>query len=389
MKIRIPLKQHVGGVNKPIVEVGQDVYRGELLAIPDGLGANIHSSVSGKVKDIDENQITIQAFDEQPDDYIKIKESNDYLELIKEAGIVGAGGAGFPAHIKLNTKLKDGYVVMNAAECEPLLNHNMKRIMKDPDLIIRGLKYIMEVTGAKKGYIAIKAKNKKPLIKLANAIKGHEDIEIKYLSDLYPAGDERVIIRELFDILLKPGQLPIEANAVVTNIETVKNIALAIEERRPVISKDLTADGRLEEGDRIFLDVPIGTSIKSIINQCGGYIEPYGEIILGGPFMGKPGSEESVVTKTTGGVLVTLPLPNDNRKFGIIGCECGAQQDRLTSLVKAMGGEVIASTNCERMEEVNGRFRCSKPGVCPGQAATVIGLKKQGAEAIIVGTCGP
>lgn len=389
MEIKIPLRQHVGGTNKPIVEVGKDVYRGELLAVPDGLGANIHSSVSGKIIDIDENQIIIHALEKQPDDYIKIKESNNLLELIKEAGVVGAGGAGFPTHIKLNTKLEDGYVVINAAECEPLLNHNMERIMQDPDLIVRGLKYVMEITGAKNGYIAIKPKNRKPLIKLANAIKDYDDIEIKYLSDLYPAGDERVIIRELFDIVLEPGQLPLEANAVVTNIETVKNIALAIEERRPVISKDLTADGRLEEGDRIFLDVPIGTSIKSIIDQCGGYVEPHGEIILGGPFMGKPGSEESVVTKTTGGVLVTLPLPNDTRKFGIIGCECGAGIDRLTDLVEYMGGEVVANTNCDRMKEVNGRFRCSKPGVCPGQAAAVIGLKNQGAEAIIVGTCGP
>lgn len=389
MEIKIPLRQHVGGINKAIVEVGKKVYRGELLAIPDGLGANIHSSVSGKIIDIDENQIVIDAFEDQPDDYIKIKESNDHLELIKEAGVVGAGGAGFPTHIKLNTKLEDGYVVINAAECEPLLNHNMERIMKDPDLLIRGLKYTMEITGAKKGYIAIKPKNRKALIKLGKAIKDYDDIEIKYLSDLYPAGDERVIIRELFDIVLEPGQLPLEANAVVTNIETVKNIALAIEERRPVISKDLTADGRLEKGDRIFLDIPIGTSIKSIIDQCGGYIEPHGEIILGGPFMGKPGSEESVVTKTTGGVLVTLPLPNDTRKFGIIGCECGAQQDRLTDLVEAMGGEVVSRTNCDRMEEVNGRLRCSKPGVCPGQASKVIGLKNEGAEAIIVGTCGP
>lgn len=387
MEIKIPLRQHVGGINNPIVKKGDLVYRGELIAIPNGLGANIHSSVSGEILDVKEEEIIIHAYDEQPEDYIKIKDSNDYLELIKEAGIVGAGGAGFPTNIKLNTKLKDGCVIINGAECEPLLNHNMERIIEDPDLIIRGLKYVMEITEAKKGYIAIKPKNKKALLQLGKAIKGHKDIEIKYLSDMYPAGDERVIIREILGIVLQPGQLPLEANAVVTNIETIRNIVLAIEERRPVITKDLTADGRLNLGQKVFLDIPIGIPIKSIIDRMGGYIEPYGEIILGGPFMGKVDNEDSVVTKTTGGILVALPFPNDNRKFGVIGCECGAQVGRLTDIVESMGGEVVASTNCKRMKEVNGRFRCEEPGVCPGQAEKVMYLKKNGAEAIVVGTC--
>ncbi len=387
MEIKIPLRQHVGGINSPIVKLRDKVYKGQLIAVPNGLGANIHSSVSGEIVDIDDENITIKALPNQPDDYIKIKESNDYLELIKEAGVVGAGGAGFPTNIKLNTKLESGFVVVNAAECEPLLNHNMARIMEDPDLIVRGLKYVMEITGAKKGYIAIKPKNKEPLIELGKAIKDYENIEIKYLPNMYPAGDERVIIRELFGIILKPGQLPLEANVVVTNIETIRNIVLAIEERRPVITKDLTVDGRIKSGEKVFLNIPIGTSIKSLIDNCGGYIEPHGEIILGGPFMGKTGSEDSVVTKTTGGILVALPFPNDSRKFGVLGCECGAQVDRLTSIVENMGGEVVSATNCKRMKDVNGRLRCEEPGVCPGQAEKIMYLKKNGAEAIVVGTC--
>lgn len=383
----IPLLQHIGKPAKPIVREGEEVKRGQLIAVPDGLGANIHSSVSGIVKEISDGFIKIDALEKQPEDFVKIKDTTNYLEAIKEAGIVGAGGAGFPTHIKLNTKLEDGFVVANATECEPLLGHNMARIVEDPDLIVRGLKYVMEITGAKKGYIAIKPKNKQVLIQLGKAIKGENNIEIRFLPNMYPAGDERVIIRELFGIKLKPGQLPIEANVVVSNVETIRNIVLAIEERRPVITKDLTADGRLVSGNKVFLDVPIGTPIKSIIEDCGGYIEPHGEILLGGPFMGKKASEGDVVTKTTGGVLIGLPFPQDSRKFGLIGCECGAQIDRLTYIVESMGGEVVASTNCKRMKEVNGRFRCEEPGVCPGQAEKVIDLKKNGAEAIIVGTC--
>lgn len=387
MELRIPLRQHVGGINGPIVKIGDRVYRGQLIATPNGLGANIHSSVSGEIVNISENEIIINPDKDQPDDYIKIKNNNNYLELIEEAGIVGAGGAGFPTYIKLNTKLEDGYVVINAAECEPLLNHNMERILKDPDLILRGLKYMMEITGAKKGYIAIKPKNRKPLLELGKVLKNYENIEIKYLSDMYPAGDERVIVRELFGIILKPGQLPLEVNVVVTNIETVRNIVLAIEEKRPVITKDLTVDGRINSGNKVILNVPIGTPVESIIDECGGYIEPRGEIVLGGPFMGKAGSYDSVITKTTGGLLVALPFPNDNRKFGLLGCECGAQIDRLAEIVKGMGGEIVATTNCKRMKEVNGRFRCEEPGTCPGQVEKIMNLKQNGAEIIIVGTC--
>ena len=389
VEIKIPLRQHVGGLNTPIVAIGDKVYRGQLIAILNGLGANIHSSFSGRVDNIDENYIIIKADEVQPPDYIKIKESTDHLELIKEAGIVGAGGAGFPTHIKINTKLEDGCVIVNAAECEPILNHNMIRIGKEPDIIIRGLRYVMNITGARKGFIAIKPKNTKPMIELAKEIKEFEDIEIKYLPDVYPAGDERVIIREILGIKLKPGQLPLEAKAVVLNIETIRNITLAIEERRPVITKDVTVGGRINSQEKVFLDVPIGIPVKTLIDKCNGYVKPYGEIVLGGPFTGKPGEEDSPITKTLGGILVTMPFPNDNRKFGVIGCECGADITRLKAIAEGMGGKVVGETNCKRMVEVNGRFRCEEPGVCPGQAEKVMYLKKNGAEAIIVGTCEP
>ncbi len=388
MKVVLLLKQHVGAPTKPIVKVGDNVYRGDLVSVPEGLGANIHSSVSGKVIDISESNIVIEAYEKQPKDFTKVKDTGDYLETIKEAGIVGAGGAGFPTHVKLNADLKDnGAVILNAAECEPILKHNMDRIEKDPDILIRGLKYIMDITKAPKGYIAIKPKNTKALLALGKAIKEEKNMEIKYLPDMYPAGDERAVLRELFGIKLKPGQLPLEAKCVVSNVETVKNIALAIEERRPVITKDITIGGRIDSKTKVFLDVPIGVSVESLLKKTGEYVKPYGEIIFGGPFTGQPGDENSPITKTTGGLLVSMPFPQDKRKFGVLGCECGAQIDRLTEIVEEMGGEVVSSTNCKRMKEVNGRLRCDEPGVCPGQAEKVLKLKNEGAEAIVVGTC--
>lgn len=388
MEISILLKQHVGGPCKAIVEVGQDVKKGELIAVPEGLGANIHSSVYGKVTAIN-NAVVIELSDEQPEEFVPIKETSSYVEAVKEAGVVGAGGAGFPAHIKFNTELKDGFVLVNAAECEPVLKHNIKLMEETPELLINGLKYAMEMTKAAKGYICIKTKHKKAMMILGKAIKAEPNIELKFLPNIYPAGDERVIIREVLGVELEPGQLPSAVNAVVSNVETLKNVTLAIENRRPVITKDVTVGGRIK-GDvdgMVYMDVPVGMPIGHYIELSGGVEKNSGEIVIGGPFTGRSGNMNTPITKTTGGILVSIVFPNDNRKFGILECECGASAERLTEIVEAMGGTVVASERCKRMVEVNGRYRCDKPGECPGQTEKVLKLKKEGAQAIVAGSC--
>ncbi len=386
----IEMKQHVGAPSKPIVKKGDHVKKGQLIGTFEGLGANVHSSVYGVIEEVTDIYIKIKLDKDQPDDYVKIKETDSYIEAIREAGVVGAGGAGFPTHAKFNCDLKGGCVILNAAECEPVLEHNMKVLAETPDLIIRGLKYAMEMTNAKKAFIAIKPKHKHELIAMGKACKNEPNIEINYLPDMYPAGDERVIVREVLGIVLDPGQLPLEANAIISNVETIKNVVNAIELRKPVITKDLTVGGRLtdtQKNGKVFLDQPIGIPIKHYIEQCGGYVEPYGEIILGGPFTGKHGKEDSVVTKVLGGIFVSMPFPVDKRKFGILACECGAAEERLKELAGYMGAEVVAEAKCKRMVDVNGRLRCDKPGVCPGQAEKVLSLKAKGAEVVLVGTC--
>lgn len=389
MILRIPLKQHVGGPCKAIVEVGDSVRKGQLIAMPNGLGANIHSSVSGTVDQIDDLNISIKANDEQTDKFEKIPDTNSYLEAIEAAGIVGAGGAGFPTHVKLKANLDGGYVIVNAAECEPILNHNMEYMLDYPSVIVSGIKYVMEITNAEYGFIGIKPKNKQALIALGKACKDEPNISLKFLPEMYPAGDERVIIRELLDVELEPGELPLVANAVVINVETVKNIVAAIEERKPVITKDITVAGRLGEAKKgkVFLEVPIGMPIEHYIEAAGSYVKPYGEIVMGGPFTGQSTSPDSPITKTSGGVLVSMPFPEDKRKVGFIECECGASYERLTEIAEGMNSEIVASVKCKRMVEVNGRFRCDKPGSCPGQTEKVLELKKKGAEILIIGTC--
>ena len=386
-KIHIPLKQHVGGPCQAIVNVGDHVKRGQLVAVPAGLGANIHASLSGVVEEITEMDIVVKLDKEQTDDYVRLEKTDDYLQKIKDAGIVGVGGAGFPTGIKFSTQIPGGYLIANAAECEPILGHNVKFMEEQPEVLVRGMKYIMELTGAKEGYIAIKTKYRKALLALGKACKNEPNISIKILPNMYPAGDERVIVRETLGVILQPGQLPLEANAIISNVETIKHVVNAIEEDKPLIDKDLTVGGRVQNPS-IFLDVPIGLPISVFIERAGGYINPHGEIVRGGPFTGRPAQEDEPINKTTGGLLVAMPYPQEKEKVGILICECGAQEERLRQIADGMGAEVVSVQMCKRMKpDKNGRLRCELPGICPGQAEKVLKMKKDGAKAVITGTC--
>ena len=386
-KIHIPLKQHVGGPCQAIVNVGDHVKRGQLVAVPAGLGANIHTSLSGVVEAITEMDIVVKLDKEQTDDYVRLEKTDDYLQKIKDAGIVGVGGAGFPTGIKFSTQIPGGYLIANAAECEPILGHNVKFMEEQPEVLVRGMKYIMELTGAKEGYIAIKTKYRKALLALGKACKNEPNISIKILPNMYPAGDERVIVRETLGVILQPGQLPLEANAIISNVETIKHVVNAIEDDKPLIDKDLTVGGRVQNPS-IFLDVPIGLPISVFIERAGGYINPHGEIVRGGPFTGRPAQEDEPINKTTGGLLVAMPYPQEREKVGILICECGAQEERLRQIADGMGAEVVSVQMCKRMKpDKNGRLRCELPGICPGQAEKVLTMKKDGAKAVIAGTC--
>jgi proline reductase-associated electron transfer protein PrdC len=385
------MKQHVGVPGRTLVNKGDTVKKGQLIAHCEGLGANIHASVYGTVLEANDQYVKISMDDEQPDEYVKIKDTDTNLQAIQEAGVVGAGGAGFPTHAKYKFDLTGGCVIVNAAECEPVLRHNKKVLTDRPEAIVRGLRYAMEITNAAKGYVAIKPKHKQEMIAIGAACKEEPDIELKYLPDMYPAGDERVIIREVLGVELEPGQLPNAANAVVSNVETVKRIVEAIELRKPVITKDFTMGGRLKGtvggSDKVYLDQPIGASVKKYIDECGGYLPPHGEIVLGGPFTGNRGAEDSVITKTSNGIFVAMPPIEDQNDFGVLACECGAAEDRLKEIVSDMGGTVVAEEKCKRMTEAGGRFRCEKPGVCPGQAETVLNLIAKGARSLLIAAC--
>ena len=225
------------------------------------------------------------------------------------------------------------------------------------------------------------------MLAIGKACKDIPNISVKILPDMYPAGDERVIVREILGKVLDIGQLPATVGATISNVETIKRVAEAIELGKPLIDKDITVGGRVKN-PQVFFDVPINLPFSEFLDRAGGYVEPHGEIVKGGPFTGKHATEESVIEKTTGGILVAMPHIHGKPKVGILICECGAGEERLREIAKAMGSEVVSVQRCKRMKpDKNGRLRCELPGICPGQAEKVLNIKKDGGQGIITGTC--
>lgn len=384
---KILLRQHVGAPCEAIVKAGDRVKKGSLIAKPTGLGANIFSSVYGEVKEITEDAIIIEKDEDQPKEFVEL-EGEDKLQLIKDAGVVGMGGAGFPTAIKLGTKVK--YILVNAAECEPLLHHNVDQMVDNTELTIRGLKYVMEICQAEKGIFALKAKNQKAVDALVEGCKGDDSLDIHLLPDIYPMGEERAVVREVLGILLQPTDLPSVADAVVINVETLQRVAEAIELKKPCFSKNVTVVGKLNGGTEphVFMDVPVGTSVKELIERAGGIDGEYGEIIMGGPFTGKACELDAPITKTTGGIIVTQPFEDlKGEKMGLLVCACGGNEERMQELAKKMNAEVVCVQKCKQAADVKGNLKCENPGNCPGQALKVMNIKKAGAKHILIGNC--
>lgn len=414
--VQILLRQHVGAPCAPCVEVGTDVKKGTLIAKPTGLGANIFSSVYGKVVEIKEDRIVIEPAAEQPDEFepIDVPEGASKLDMVKAAGVVGMGGAGFPTGIKLGInlaetemaeldpeinpelpagfKLENSYILINAAECEPGLEHNIKQIEEQCEKVVTGVKYCMEITNADKAIFAIKKKNQKAIKILQKALESEPAISMHLLPDIYPMGEERAVVRECLGVNLTPVQLPSAARSVVVNLETVARIAEAIDEKKPCITKNVTVRGKLVGGNaaHVFMDVPVGVSVGELIERAGGIDGKYGEIIMGGAFTGKSTDVDAPITKTTGGIIVTVEFPDlHGATMGVLVCACGGNEDRMREIAEKMNSKVVSVCKCKQAIETKpgAPLKCLRPGNCPGQVKNNMQFKKDKCEYIIIGNC--
>ncbi|MDN5324008.1 MAG: hypothetical protein PWQ67_2462 [Clostridia bacterium] len=229
----------------------------------------------------------------------------DILEMVKNSGIVGAGGAGFPTHVKLNAKVE--YIIVNGAECEPLLRANQQMMEIYSKELWNALQIVVKLTGASFGVIALKYKYKNAIESLERDKPKDEKFSIHQLRDFYPAGDEQVIVYEVTKRVVPEGGIPLKVGCVVINVETLLNVFYALE-GIPVTHKFVTVTGAVR--NPITVKVPIGIKIKKLINLAGGATVDNYKIIDGGPMMGSLTNDEGVVTKTTGGIIV---LPEDHK----------------------------------------------------------------------------
>lgn len=223
------------------------------------------------------------------------------IDIIKNSGVVGAGGAGFPTHIKVNSKCK--YVIVNAAECEPLLRVDQQLMEYKAEEILKALDLIIKHTNAEKGIIGIKAKHKNAVNVLKNEIKNYTNICVHELKNFYPAGDEQVLVYETIGQIIPEGGIPLHVGAVVLNSETLLNIYKAYFANNPVTEKYVTITGEVKSP--ITIKVPIGVTIGELIKAAGGSLIDDFVVVDGGPMMGKVVEDISTpITKTTKGLIV-------------------------------------------------------------------------------------
>ncbi|MDD4504713.1 MAG: electron transport complex subunit RsxC [Clostridiaceae bacterium] len=337
----IPMQQHIGAPCEPIVQIGDEVKVGQKIGEAKGfVSAPVHSSVSGKVLAVEPRLysggmavlcIIIESdMKNTISDEVAAKgalsglTAEDIKNIIKEAGIVGMGGATFPTHVKLAPPpdKKVDTVILNGAECEPYLTADHRLMLEYPEDVVFGLQALMKALGVKKGYIGIETNKPDAIEKVFEAAKGIEDIEVVALKTKYPQGAEKQLIHACTKREVPSGRLPADAGVVVNNVGTAAAVAKAIKTGMPLIERIVTITGDGVSNPKNLI-VKIGTSFREIIEQCGGFKGKVGKVIAGGPMMGiTQFSLDIPAIKGTSGILVLseeearLPEPSNCIRCG-------------------------------------------------------------------------
>lgn len=321
-----PLSQHIGAPAVPCVQKGDTVRVGTRIAEPGGfMSASIHSSVSGKVARIDSVVdasglrkpaifIDVEGDEWEPsidrtDTLILeiFKSREDIIECIKNAGIVGLGGACFPTHVKLCPP-KDCSIdtlIINAVECEPYLTADHRLMLEHPDEIIVGIKIILKVLGIDRAVVGIEANKPDAIAKLQAKTSMVSGIEVMPLKMKYPQGGEKQLIEAVTGRQVPPPPaLPANVGCVVQNVGTVYAIYEAVMKNKPLIERIVTVTGKSLENP-CNLKVRLGTPVSQLIEYAGGMPQDTGKLISGGPMMGRPLLDDTApVVKGTSGILM-------------------------------------------------------------------------------------
>ena len=378
-QVVIPCSMHIGAPAKPVVEVGEHVLNGQLIAEASGfISANVHSSVSGTVKAIENRELVgggkglcIVIENDKKQDRFEYKAqpspwSKEYIrEAVKDCGVVGMGGACFPTHVKITPKDDEAidHVIINACECEPYITADYRRMIENPEELIEGLKIMLTLFPNAKGYIAIED-NKLDCIKLFEKLTASEDlIEVVPMKTKYPQGSERHVIYAINKRKMNSSMLPADVGCIVDNVDTVYNIYQAVKFHKPLTSRIMTVSG-----DAFYqpcnLEVSLGMSYQEVVDEMNGMCEDAKKVIAGGPMMGQAMYNLDVpITKGSSSLLAFME--DDYDKAPKTNCmNCGmcvrvcpqklvcanlaklAEADNMEEFVKCYGMECIECGTC-------------------------------------------
>lgn len=375
-----PLLQHIGAECEPCVKVGDEVLRGQKIADSEAfVSSPIHSSVSGVVTKIEKrrhpNGRMINSIVIENDNTYRLSEDiyeregffelskEEKLKIVRDAGIVGLGGATFPTHIKLNPNKEIDYVIVNGAECEPYLTSDHRIMLEIPNEVVEGLKCILNITGAKKGVIAIEENKPDAIDTLSKLCEKEENISVAVLKTKYPQGSEKHLIKAVTSREVPSGGLPADVGVIVDNVDTCCAIYNAALKRMPVMSRIVTVSGTSIDNPRNFR-VYVGTPFKNVIENAGGFIGDVGKVIMGGPMMGITQFDINVpVIKGTSAILAfdKLMLP---KKENVPCVRCGECVKRCPmNLMPLYLNQYAKSGDLDMCEKYN-ITDCIECGVC-------------------------
>lgn len=320
-QVIIPLGQHIGAPCNPAVSIGQQVRKGEVIGTPQGfVSAAVHASVSGKVISIGEYPMftgkmtsSVVIENDLQEEWTSLNDHPDYLslpaeqlkEMVKDAGIVGMGGAAFPVHVKLSPPREKpiDILIINGAECEPYLTADYRLMLEQPSEIMEGTRVLMKILGVKKAFIGIEDNKPAAIEVLKKAASGGPEITVCSLEVKYPQGAEKMLIKSAVNREVPPRGLPMDVGVLVQNIGTTIAVYEAVRYGRPLIERVVTVSGEaINEPSNLI--VKIGTLVSDLIKECGGFKTEVAKVISGGPMMGFALYDLNVpVTKGTSGIL--------------------------------------------------------------------------------------
>ena len=323
----IPLHQHIGAPCGPVVAVGDKVKVGQRIGeAAQFVSAPVHSSVSGEVIAVEERPLltgnkalSIVIRNDGKDEMVKMAAGDPQRmspqairQAVKEAGIVGMGGAGFPTHIKMNPPKPVDTILINAAECEPYLTCDHRLMLEKAPEMVGGLLAIMKATGASQGIIGIEANKPDAILRMQEAIKGYDRLSMVVLKVRYPQGAEKQLIKAVLGREVPSGALPHDTGCVVNNVHTAIAVYEAVAQGKPSYERVVTISGGSVVDPRNLL-VRVGTPIQTLLDFCGGLLGKPAALVGGGPMTGPPVLDLlGPVVKNLSGVLA---LSQDEAAF--------------------------------------------------------------------------